>query len=83
MKRLMILALVGLMMTGCMSYVTPGDALSIHGMAGNAAAMYDRIDEDANCPDYVKVWAGGNALGWANMDAWAKGRTKADPNTMK
>ena len=74
MKRLLVLALVGLMITGCVDIVQPSHRVAIHDTATLAADMDERVQADANCPSYVKTYSGANARSWAVLDAWSHGK---------
>ena len=73
MKWTVVLVMVGLL-SGCVTYVRPSDRVLIHDFAGNAAEMFVRIDDDGNCPLYVKTWAGGVARWAVAVDDLAHGR---------
>jgi len=83
MKRLLILALVGLMLTGCGHYLTPSECLLIHDGATLAADNFQRADADPNVPGYAKLMMGGQALILNNLDARINNKGSVDPNTFK
>lgn len=74
MKRLMILALVGLLLVGCTSYIVPSDQLVIHSNYLNAVITCQKVQADPNCPAYAKSWWSSEAKIWSALDQWSKGK---------
>jgi hypothetical protein len=83
MKRLLILALVGLTLAGCGHYLTTAECLTIHDMAGLSDGDFKRVDADPNMPAYAKTMFGGNALAWNNLDARINNKGAVDANSYK
>ena len=83
MKRLMILALVGLMlaMAGCGHYLTASECLTIHDMATLSTDDFKRMDSDPNVPMYAKQMMGGQGLAWNNLDARINNKGAVDANS--
>ena len=73
MKRLMTLALAGLMLAGCTSYTVPSDRLVIHANYLNAVATCQKVQADPACPTYAKVWWSSEAKIWNAIEQWSKG----------
>ena len=81
MKRLLILALVGLMLAGCGHYLTASECLTIHDMAGLSDSDFKRVDADPNVPMYAKQMMGGQGLAWNNLDARINNKGAVDANS--
>ena len=82
MKRtvIVLVLLVAACLAGCGRVLTGPEVLAIHDTAGLAKDMFQRIDADPYAPGYVKVWAGGNALAWNNLDARIQNKPAVDAN---
>jgi hypothetical protein len=71
--RFLLLASVILLLAGCV-IVRPSDKELIQSHAANAAAMSEKVQADAACPDYAKTWWKAEAKTWAALADWAAGR---------
>jgi hypothetical protein len=74
MKRLILIALVGLMLTGCTSYIVPSDRLVIHADYLNTAITCQKVQADPACPTYAKIWWSADAKIHCAYDQWAQGK---------
>ena len=74
MKKLMFVALVGLALAGCTSYIVPSDRLVIHANYMNAVATCQKVQADPACPAYAKSWWSSEAKIWSALDQWSKGK---------
>jgi hypothetical protein len=86
MKRLMSLALMGLLMlmtAGCGHWLTASECLLIHDGATQAADNFRRADADPNVPVYAKMMIGGHGLILNNLDARINNKGAVDANTFK
>jgi hypothetical protein len=58
-----------LVVSGCVTFVSPKDRLAIGVVAGNAVEVNRRVQADANLPPWLRAWVADDANSW---DYWGR-----------